>query len=136
MRPLPSRAYHLTLTSNLPSIEQYGLLSTRALRVRPDLGIPAAAERALARPGHRAARVALSDGVTLNDQAPMPPTALARCLVDMTPDDWYALVDGKVFFWLDGERLARLRHAARTTGQTILVVDVASLLARHGGGAA
>ncbi len=46
----------------------------------------------------------------------MPPTALARCLVDMTPAEWYALINSKVFFWFDIERLNRQRRASGIAG--------------------
>lgn len=132
---LPARAYHLTLASNLASIERRGLLSATALRAHPDVGALRTTD-----PGpslaYRAAREMLAPGVTLNDQAPMPPAALARCLVGIAPSEWYALLDGRVFFWLDPDRVIRFRRAARTTAQVLLVVDVATLLARYGGRAA
>lgn len=36
----------------------------------------------------------------------MPPRALARCLdPGLAPADWYTLLNGCVFFWLDPERV-------------------------------
>jgi hypothetical protein len=63
----------------------------------------------------------------------MPPATLARHLGGgMMPEDWYELLNSKVFFWLDRERLDRHRHACRASEQIVLTIDAARLLARYG----
>ena len=67
------------------------------------------------------------------DQLPMPPSALARCLVDMTPAEWYALINSKVFFWFDIERLNRQRRASGISPEAVVMtIDVERLLAAYG----
>ncbi len=63
----------------------------------------------------------------------MLPAALRRCLTDeLTPEDWYELVNSKVFFWLDEARLARHRNAYGEADQLVLTIDAKRLLDRYG----
>ncbi|QQS13882.1 MAG: hypothetical protein IPK81_06660 [Rhodospirillales bacterium] len=122
-----ARVFHIAEAANWPSIRRDGLLSASALVARagsrPD-------DRA-AIAGQRAARVVLSDGSVIRDQAPMPPDALRGCLVGMRPTQWYALLNGKVFFWCDADRVERHLRACRRTPQIVLTIDAGALLARH-----
>jgi hypothetical protein len=61
----------------------------------------------------------------------MPPLALERCLVGLTAAAWYALLNSKVFFWFDRERLNRQRRACSGFSQVVLTIDSAPLLRRH-----
>lgn len=61
----------------------------------------------------------------------MPPAALDRCLCGMSPADWYAMVNSRVFFWLDPDRLNRQKAACKSRPQVVLVVDTAALIAAH-----
>jgi hypothetical protein len=123
-----THVFHLAEADNWPSIERGGLLSTAALLKRP--GVTDADRIRISR--HRAARTVLSDGTVVRDQGPMPPVALQRCLHGMTPEQWYELLNGKVFFWTDAERLNRHLHACRRNPQVVMVLDAERLLARHG----
>jgi hypothetical protein len=70
----------------------------------------------------------------IRDQKPMSDAGLRKCLRDgVTPEQWYRLLNGQVFFWLDADRLERLlgARAYRERRQTVLTVDTAALLARH-----
>ncbi len=125
---LPPTLYHLTQVANWPSIERYGLLSTQALL---DLAELSGIEREYVEHRHRAERVVLPNGVLISDQKPMPPTALERCSQDVTPEQWYALLNSKVFFWLDIDRLSRLRRVYRSIPQIVMSIDTEKLLARH-----
>jgi hypothetical protein len=89
-------------------------------------------ERAGLEREHRPERVALAEGITVRDQKPMPPALLERCLIGITPAEWYALLNAKVFFWCDDGRLGRLALPYKNVPLVVLVVDTASLLARHG----
>ena len=125
---LPPILYHLTQTTNWPSIERHGLLSTQALL---DLAGISGEERERVGHRHRAEPVILPNGVVISDQKPMPPTALARCLHGVTPEQWYALLNSKVFFWPDVERLHRLRRVYKALPQVVMVIDTERLLARY-----
>jgi hypothetical protein len=128
INPLPPTLYHLTQTTNWPSIEKHGLLSTQALL---DLVGLSGREREHMAYRHRAERVVLPNGVIISDQRPMPPTALKRCLHGVTPEEWYALLNSKVFFWLDSERLSRLRCVYRAIPQIVMSIDTQRLLASY-----
>ena len=125
---LPPTLYHLTQVTNWHSIERYGLLSTQALL---DLAELSGIEREYIEHRHRTEHVLLPNGVVISDQKPMPPKALKPCLHGVTPDQWYALLNSKVFFWLDTERLSRLRRVYRTQPQIVMSIDTERLVARH-----
>lgn len=126
-RSLPPHLYHLAEAENWPFIQRHGLLSASAL-----IEACGAGARGVGR-AQRTAGVTLPSGAMLRDQVPMPPTALERCLVKMTPTEWYALVNQHTFLWPDVERLQRFRNAPVQFGrpQVLLVIDTAKLLAAH-----
>src|SRR6516164_1551849 len=89
--------YHMTEASNWPSIQRSGLLSTSRLL---DLAGLSGAERYAIERHQRLRSQLLPNGATIRDQRPIPPAALARCLTgDMKPEDWYAELNRRVFFW-------------------------------------
>jgi hypothetical protein len=120
--------YHLADTENWPSIQQHGLLSTCALldRIGMERSRRAAVERQ-----HRPSRTVLPTGFIIRDQRPMPPAALRRCLVGLTASQWYELLNSKVFFWCDAERLNRQRAACRTIPQVVLKLASERVLHRY-----
>ena len=128
---LPARhVYHLADAENWPSIQRRGLLSATRLLALSGLG---AEEQARIEKAQRPVSLTLPGGAVLRDQAPMPPSALARCLVDMTPAEWYALINSKVFFWFDIERLNRQRRASGISPEAVVMtIDAERLLAAHG----
>jgi hypothetical protein len=126
---LPARCYHLVDAANLESIRRDGLLSASRLLERA--GLDRRSHKQAVRVQRRA-RTCLPDGTILRHQIPMPPSALARCIVDgLAPGDWYALLNSMVFFWLDAGRLYRQARAAQAWPQLIFEIDTAALLARH-----
>lgn len=124
----PLYTYHLAEAVNWHSIEQHGLLSTRALL---DLAGVCGKERLRLERQQRTERVILPNEVAIRDQKPMPPAALEKCLDGMTPAEWYALLNSKVFFWFDIDRLNRQRRAYGTLPQVVMIIDVEQLLMRH-----
>lgn len=81
---------------------------------------------------HRPTAQRLASGVLIRNQKPMPPAALARCLKGgLKPDDWFELLNSKVFFWLDIERLNRQRNACKDAPQIALVIDAQRLLSLY-----
>ena len=131
------RVYHMAEDHSWPSIERHGLLSTSALL---DLyEISGAARRAI-ESARRASSVTITHQrhgtAVVRDQKPMHESALARCLDDeMTPAQWYRLLNAKVFFWPTEERLQGMLNARpyRDLSHTVLTVDTEQLLARHEG---
>lgn len=125
---LPPHVYHLAEAANWPSIRAHGLLS--ASRLIEAAGLRGAARKGLEaeqRPSH----TVLPSGVAIRDQKPMPPAALAKCLHGMTPAQWYATINARVFFWLDPDRLNRQRAASEPRAQVVLTVDAAKLVDAH-----
>lgn len=127
------KIFHLAEASNLPSILEHGLLSTRRLF---DLTLVPKEQQTERLRSHRQSNERLSASVLIRDQKPMPPSALERALEDgLTPPDWYALLNEFVFFWLDPSRLERQRHACGERPQVLLTFDAVSLIEQFGAAA-
>ena len=125
-RSIP-KLFHLVDARNWASVQRHGLLSAARLAALSGLTTFQNLRR------HREADEVLPSGVVLRDQKPMPPAALRRCLVgEMTPEDWYDLLNSKVFFWLDNARLLRHRNAYGDADQLVLTIDAKRLLGRYG----
>src|SRR5688500_2286593 len=120
--------YHLAEAENWASIERHGLLSTSRLL---DLAGVNGEPRIMLERRQRRASVKLPNGVIVRHQLPMPPAALARCLAGgLTPEDWYALLNSRVFFWFDPERLNRQRLACGPQPQVVMTLDAERMLVR------
>jgi hypothetical protein len=125
---LPTTVFHLAEAANWISIQRLGLLSTSALL---DLAGIQGKERDRFEGQHRPAHTELPNGVQIRDQKPMFPLALTRSLIGMIPEEWYRLLNSKVFFWLDPARVDRQRKACEPRPQVVLVVDTQKLLAQY-----
>jgi hypothetical protein len=125
---LPARIYHLAEAANCLSIRRNGLQS--ASRLMRAAGLARADQNLLERT-QRFAHTVLPTGVHIRDQRPMPAAALKGCLCDMSPADWYALINSQVFFWVDPDRLNRQKAACEPRPQVVFVVDTAALVAAH-----
>jgi hypothetical protein len=67
----------------------------------------------------------------IRDQRPMSDSKLAGCLQDgLTPEEWYRILNGKVFFWLTEQRLVTLMGAYADREHLVLEVDTSELLKR------
>jgi hypothetical protein len=133
MPVLPRFCFHLAEQDNWPSIQRHGLLPARNLIERA--GLNGAARRALER-NRREQRTVLPDGSVIRDNKPLPVAALQRCLIGMTPAEWFALLNSKVFFWFDLARLDRQRRACGAHPQMLLVFETEILLAKYEAAAA
>jgi hypothetical protein len=117
------------------AIQEQGLLSTSALM---DLyGIEGAARDEIERM-HRPKSVAIvADGLpgaVIRDQIPMSDSGLIRALpTRMKPEDWYSLLNSRVFFWLSIERLHKLTDAKayREHEHDVLEIDTRMLIDAH-----
>jgi len=129
--------YHVAERGSWPSIRQHGLLSTSALL---DLfGVQGPERDAIEgrrRPeGVRLGHPALGQAV-IRDQAPMDDAGLRKCLLDgLSPEDWYRLLNRKVFLWLTRARLLRLLDARLNRGveHDVLELDAAALVEAYRG---
>ena len=126
--------YHMADAANRDGLRAAGLLSTTALLDR--LGLTGDARHAIEarhRPAGVVATTPLGTAV-VRDQKPLDPIALARCLTGgVTPEQWYRTLNNRVYFFPDGDRLARmLRVYVPTAPQLVLAVDTAELCRRHG----
>ncbi|MCU0646449.1 MAG: hypothetical protein MUF00_00520 [Gemmatimonadaceae bacterium] len=128
MLALPTVVYHLAEGSNWPAIQRDGLHPATVLLARS--GLPPGEQQRL-NTTQRTTHTALPDGTALRDQKPMPPDALARCLVGCTPAEWYALINARVFFWFDVDRLDRQRRACAPRAQVLLAIDATRLIADY-----
>ncbi len=124
--------YHMAEAGTWPSIRRHGLLSTSALL---DLyGVDGSARHRLEaqrRPQGVALRRDGLEGAVIRDQKPMDDAGLARCLGGgLQPEDWYRLLNRKVYFWLTLARLARLLEARpyRSLTHDVLELDAAALV--------
>lgn len=123
-RPITT-VYHLLDARNWASVKRQGLKSAK--RLATDLGYD---PRTLRK--HRKSDLVVSSGARIRDQSPMPPHVLNRCLRDgLKPEDWYDLLNSKVFFWVDPKRLNRQRRAYADAPQCVLVIDAIRMLEKH-----
>lgn len=127
--------YHMAERDTWPSIQARGLLSATA--VLDHFGIKGK-QRSVYEASQRREMVTIPpgrlDAIVLRDQKPMPPGRLQKALVDgTTPEEWYRLINGKVFMWAKEERLVGLLKARdyRNMEHDVLTIDTASLLKAH-----
>ncbi|WP_282295736.1 hypothetical protein [Stenotrophomonas sp. PS02289] len=125
--------YHMAELGTWPSIQQRGLLSTTAsLDALGIAGTQRTAFESAYRPEMSHLSPGAADDIVLRDQRPMPPNRLAQALpVGLTTEQWYRLINNKVFFWVSPERLGRLLRSYGDSLHDVLRVDTASLLSAH-----
>ncbi|GHO46163.1 DUF7002 family protein [Ktedonospora formicarum] len=121
-------AYHMAEAINWPTIQRDGLHSASALL---DIAGISGWERERLEKRQRLTHTELPNGVQIRDQRPMPPAALEKCLIGLTPNEWYALINTRIFFWLDPERLNRHRAACKARPQVVLTVDANRLISAY-----
>lgn len=126
------RLFHMAAGGSWSSIEQYGLLSTSALL---DLFEITGEERLRVEAQRRPQTVPLfhqaHGTVSIRDQKVLSEKKLVPKLTDgLTAEEWYRLLNSKVFFWVTERRLEVLLNARayRQTQRLILEVDTESLL--------
>ena len=120
--------YHMAEAANWPAIQQDGLHCASTLL---DLAGISGEDREQLEKHQRLTHTKLPNGVQLRNQRPMPPAALTTCLIGLVPSEWYALINARVFFWLDPARLNRQRVACNPRPQVVLTVDANKLVAAY-----
>ena len=126
--------YHMAERGAWPTIRRHGLLSAAAALDLFDPGDETRAAAGRRRPEGIVLERADLGRVVLRDQMPLSDAALARCLRDgLTPADWHARLNARVFFWLSGKRLATLLagRAYRGHAHEILELETAALVAAY-----
>jgi hypothetical protein len=129
---LHPRIYHMAERGTWDSIRTNGLMSTTAVLDHLDIqGL----DRARFETEHRDQKMDVRAGhpsnIVLRDQKPMPEGRLLQALTDgTTPTQWYKLINEKVFFWVEEERLHRLLGARdyRNLEHDVLTLDSAALI--------
>src|SRR5689334_13986459 len=95
------RLYHMAEAGVWPSIERHGLLSTTALL---DLFEVNGNQRRAIQSEHRPESVTITHpqhgSAVIRDQKPMREGALRKCLREMSPQQWYEMLNGRVFLWV------------------------------------
>lgn len=124
--------YHMAERGAWESIRQRGLMSTTAVLDHLELE---GGERTRFESAHRGQKMDVRAGhasnIVLRDQKPMPEDRLLRALTNgTTPRQWYELINDKVFFWVEEERLHRLLGARdyRKLEHDVLTLDSAAFI--------
>ena len=124
--------YHIAWGGSWPSIEKYGLLSTKVLLQQYGKSDEEIAKLTKAR---RADWVEIDcpgrPRAVLRDQKPMTDEGLRRALPEsVEPWEWYELINSMVFFWPTKKRLKTMISAAAYQSVThdVLVVDTRTLV--------
>jgi hypothetical protein len=120
--------YHMAMKDSWASIQMHGLLPTDDLL---DLFEVEAAERTSLTTKRRPESVAINHPqlgqAIVRDQIPLHDSDLLKCLSGgLTPEDWHALLNERVFFWLTEERLNRLMCAGAYRKFEHLILKVAT----------
>lgn len=126
-------AYHMAADGSWPSIARHGLLSTAALVERWEIGEPGIRSSLLEQRRPESVAIEHPDhGVALvRDHKPINEAALADALIDMTPEQWFKVLNERVFFFLQKRRLESLLGAYSKAPQIVITVDTGSLVAAH-----
>lgn len=129
------KLYHMASNGSWPSIKKHGLQSTRLLLDRYKIE-GAQREQLLSR--HRPESVLITHEnlppASIRDQKPMSDNALTKALEGTCKNnEWYELLNNKVFFWLTEDRLRRMLSAKayRDSKHDVLTIDSESLIRRH-----
>ncbi len=126
--------YHMAESESWPSIREHGLLSTSALL---DLFAVAGKERYAIESQRRPESVIVEHeahgSAIIRDQRPLSEGTLRRLLDDMSPKEYYELLNRMTFFWARKERLQKLLNARayKNRPHIVLTIDTRSLLQKH-----
>lgn len=123
------RLYHVTAVDNWATICQHGLLSTSALldlfEVDGDRRIRLEHQR---RPDSELLEHPVHGRAVLRDNKPLNEPMLERCLIDLKLQDWYAILNQRVFFWATCERLDSFLKSYSESDQLVIVAPTEELV--------
>ncbi len=127
--------YHMADKDSLLSIEEHGLLSTKALL---DLFEIHGEERNRIEVKKRPESIPISHPkygkAVIRDQKPIYESSLNKCLTGgLNPGDWFILLNSMTFFWPTKERLSSFLNAQpyRNNRQLVLVINTSKLINKH-----
>jgi hypothetical protein len=124
--------YHMAERGSWAEIRKHGLSSTTALLDRYGIsGEERQSIEARRRPNSIVLEKRGVGRAVVRDQFPIDDKGLLRCLQDgLSPQDWYRLLNGKVFFWLTHSRLLRLLNAGtyRREEHDVLELETSALV--------
>lgn len=127
------RLYHFAEIGAWKSIKANGLLSTSALLDR--YGVQGDARFALESARRNEMTTVKGQGlpnVVIRDQKPLSDASLRDCLPpEISPRNWYELLNGKVFFWLSKDRLNGMSRTYGDKVRLVLVLDTGALVAAY-----
>lgn len=128
------RLYHMAESGSWSSVMAHGLLSTSALLDLYEVGEGRLEIEMVRRPRSVTIEHSTYGSAVIRDQIPLNPTILERSLVGMTPAEWCAALNSRVFFWVTEDRVKKLlgARAYRARAHDVLTLDTASLVAAHG----
>ncbi len=116
------------------SVRRSGLLSTSALLDKFEIkGERRFAIESSRRPETVSIKHPKYGPAIIRDNKPMQEKALQRCLIGVSPREWYEHLNRRVFFWVEWGRLLKLlgARAYRNRPHLVLEVDASALLRRH-----
>ena len=129
--------FHMAEAGSWPQIQRHGLLSTSALVDLFEIsGDGRFAIESMRRPEMVEITHPVHGRAQIRDNKPLREQFL-RCLPGTTAQQFFELLNGKVFFWVCPKRLETLigARAYRRRAHDVLTIDAAALLATHRGGA-
>ena len=124
------RLFHMAESGTWERIQEHGLLSTTALLDLFEVEEP---KRSRIESKWRRQSESIAPGVVIRDQKPMSPRSLENVLEDMTPEQWYRLLNRKTFFGTTLDRLKKMLKAGsyKNDHHDVLTVDTRMLVERH-----
>lgn len=128
------KLYHMAEDGSWESIRRIGLLSTSALLDSFEVGNEKRREiESFRRPEIVGISHPEFGEASIRDNKPTQEKTLERCLIGMTPREWYEMLNRRVFFWVSEKRLMKLLEAKayRNRPHLVLEIDTAELLRRH-----
>lgn len=121
------RIFHMAEAGTWPSIRDRGLMSASAVLDHFGVAGRARNQYEIVQRATKMSVLPQAPGeIVLRDQKPMPAERLERALIDgTTPEEWYRLINGKVFFWAEEHRLHGLLGARdyRNLEHDVLTID-------------
>lgn len=129
------RLYHVTTPGAWLNIKKHGLWSTSYILDQLEIQ---GTQRTLIETKRRALEITLKHPyygyIVINDNLPLNEQILKNCLNDdLVPEDWFRMLNARVFFWPNKEKLNRLLAARGNKNRIreVIVVDTLSLIKKH-----
>jgi hypothetical protein len=122
--------FHISRAQDVQQIMGHGLLSTAAILDLCEIrGIDRSRIETQPRPKAVPVKHSVHGDFVINDQAPLNAVALAKCLTDVTSQQWCESLNRRVFLWPTRARLAKHIGARLAEGrkQIVIAFDTRSL---------